>query len=320
MNGIHTGQIPTSVQASRVGEVSVVEEPFILSYAYPKERVLFSAARDANPFFHLYESLWMLAGRNNIAPLDWYSSGYAKQVRDGDSPYANGAYGYRWRNGVDQLQILIEHLKRMPISRRAVLQMWNVEDDLLKIEKSKDVCCNTCIYFLIDNIGGHRQDGSPAPVFLNMTVCNRSNDLVWGMLGANVVHFSFLQEYMAANLGIEVGVYNQFTNNLHFYTERWNPDRWLKDHRDYQRELNLVPLISDAAVFEEELPEFVERNAGPPDTRTYCEPFLNSVAQPMSQAFYAHKIRNGAALERCSHIAADDWRIAATEWIQRRQK
>ena len=33
----------------------------------PCERVLLYPERNANPFFHLYESLWMLAGRNDVA-------------------------------------------------------------------------------------------------------------------------------------------------------------------------------------------------------------------------------------------------------------
>src|SRR5690606_25799426 len=36
---------------------------FITEYSHPQERVLFSAVRDANPFFHFMESLWIMAGR-----------------------------------------------------------------------------------------------------------------------------------------------------------------------------------------------------------------------------------------------------------------
>ena len=39
--------------------------------------------------------------------------------------------------------------------------------------KSKDVPCNTHAYFAINAEGS-----------LDLTVCNRSNDLVWGCLGA----------------------------------------------------------------------------------------------------------------------------------------
>ena len=34
-------------------------------------------------------------------------------------------------------------------------------------------------------------------VKLCMTVCNRSNDMLWGAYGANVVHMSMLQEFVA---------------------------------------------------------------------------------------------------------------------------
>jgi len=36
-------------------------------YNRPTDRVIFWPQRDANPFFHLYESLWMLAGRRDVA-------------------------------------------------------------------------------------------------------------------------------------------------------------------------------------------------------------------------------------------------------------
>src|SRR4051812_36564006 len=72
-----------------------IDEPVILTYEKPLERVLFNAARDANPFLHLYEALYMLAGRNDVAPLAYY----AKQMRQysDDGVTLNGSYGYRWR-------------------------------------------------------------------------------------------------------------------------------------------------------------------------------------------------------------------------------
>src|SRR5271154_5758040 len=39
---------------------------FITEYEKPDERVLFSQTRDANPFFHFFESLWILAGREDV--------------------------------------------------------------------------------------------------------------------------------------------------------------------------------------------------------------------------------------------------------------
>lgn len=348
------GETCISRSTSRVGDVLYIQEPCTITYTHPRERVLFNQARDCNPFLHLYESLWMLAGRNDIAPLAYYAANYAKQVQDGDSPVANGAYGYRWRQGkaqqwadplhhhtlvVDQLKIIVNHLKAKPDSRRCVLQMWNVEDDLLKIDTSKDVCCNTHAYFAIRREPNKYVGSVPRPtlndptLYLDMTVCNRSNDLIWGALGANVVHFSFLQEYLAACIGVEVGVYNQITNNLHVYSDRFEPEKWLADEmpdlyqignrmdQPWEPVEKPFPLVKDPVTFDRECAEFVERHSKDALAGEYTEPFLRDVAQPMCIAFHHHKRRDyvSAMLVAEDLIKADDWRIAATDWLLKRK-
>ena len=48
-------------EPSRNGLVLVMPTPVTTVYQRPQERVVFSPERNANPFFHLMESLWMLA-------------------------------------------------------------------------------------------------------------------------------------------------------------------------------------------------------------------------------------------------------------------
>lgn len=384
---LHT--VPVRQQGSRNGPVLLIEEPCTITYLNPRQRVLFNQARDCNPFFHVFESLWMFAGRNDIAPLKTYISNY--DFSD-DGVHQNGAYGYRWRRSktvtpgkaypddrgiptygeVDQLKVLAEHLKADPDSRRAVLQMWNVEDDLLKLGcltcksratalhftdpgpcpscgasngrpnlPSKDVCCNLSVMFSIRKVheevdtGGFDPQGQPisdgvTTNYLDMTVTNRSNDLIWGMLGANVVHFSFLQEYMAARLGVEVGVYNQFTNNLHVYCTRkdYKPAAWLADETPdayVDQPINYVPLVQNADRFDQEVARFIDvdwTDANPlqPGWHGFLEPFLETVASPMCRAFAMHKDRDySAAIYWCNEIKADDWRIACYNWIEKRR-
>jgi hypothetical protein len=123
VESIHEGWIPTEVEASRYGEVIRVPEPVIVTYTHPLERVLFNAARDANCFFSLYESLYFLAGRNDVAPLAYYNSRMPEFSDDGKT--FNDSYGYRWRYAVsgvdghdgtidreDQLDTLVDHLRR----------------------------------------------------------------------------------------------------------------------------------------------------------------------------------------------------------------
>lgn len=351
------------------GVCTTIDEPVTITYSHPRERVLFNQARDANPFFHLYEALWMLAGRNDVAPLRHYNS---KFDFSDDGVTQNGAYGYRWRyswngskvSGIDQLDLLVAHLREQPKSRRAVLAMWNVEDDLVKIGgpcdcgadrtgpsaeahrpicsslASKDVCCNLNVMFSIRSIRSGPTDVDPMertmPVidrkFIDMTVTNRSNDLVFGLLGANYVSFSILQEYMAARVGVSVGKYHHFTNNLHAYDWNFKPAELMKwEHEEggrisYDNMCNRpVPLVSDPEAFEKELPAFVEHFSGkgrePVMLGTWAEPFLLKVAEPMLTAFRCHKINDTAsALKYADTIASDDWKLAAYGWLERRAK
>lgn len=363
VRGIHEGSIPTEVLPSRYGEVMCIEEPVIVTYTHPTERVLFNTARNANPFFHAYEALWMLAGRNDVVPLAYYNSRMAEFSDDGQT--FNGAYGYRWRkteaqtgpsyldrSSVDQLPIIINHLKAKPESRRAVLQMWNVQDDLLKIDTSKDVSCNLSVCLSVEQgmcrmcngtgtIEIMDKDGSPEsydctycdgmphnqPRYLNMTVFNRSNDLIWGMLGANVVHFSILQEYMAAHLGLDVGRYNQVSNNLHAYTKNWEPEKWLaisglQPTTDMSYPSGF-PLIKNPTQFDGELYDFVEQNVSNDKGLTsqyYQEPFLDRVALPMFTAFHFYKDKDyQAAFHWIDRVEAKDWQLAGRQWLERRR-
>ncbi len=76
-------KVATVRTPSRAGDVIQVREPVMVTYTHPRERVLFNRTRDCNPFFHLFESLWMLAGRNDVAPLAFYNSKIADFTNDG---------------------------------------------------------------------------------------------------------------------------------------------------------------------------------------------------------------------------------------------
>lgn len=325
--------IAKTKNSSRVGNVIQAVEPVIVTYLEPRQRVLFNQARDANPFFHLMEALWMISSRNDLAPLQYYVSTFGQFSDDGST--LHGAYGKRWREwfGFDQLEGIVEDLKKNPSSRRNVLQMWDAccceetkvphpvygkarNDPFMASNGGKDVPCNVSALFLINN--GR----------LDMTVFNRSNDLILGMLGANVVHFSFLLEYMAAQIGVDMGVYNQITNNLHVYENNFKPEEWLSDTTPnyYSRvpRINGVKLVSNPEQFDRELKVFNEEWLGLDLSEnwvaTFKEPFFESVAKPMALAFVYHKRRDYKSANKwTSEIMADDWRIACTSWIRKRE-
>src|ERR1700747_355276 len=103
-----------SKETTRIGEAIVAPEPIAISYMNPKQHVLINAERDANPFFHLMEAMWMLAGRDDSAFLDNYVSYFSKMfAKDG---VVLDAYGQRWRYGnkYNQLDEIVNQLRKEP--------------------------------------------------------------------------------------------------------------------------------------------------------------------------------------------------------------
>lgn len=212
---------------SRNGPVLRLPAPILIEHKNPLNRYLLSEKRDANPFFHLMELKWMLDGSNDLKPLLMYNPGMAQYSDDG-STLRGTAYGYRWRHHFcfDQLEKIITGLKKDPSSRRYVMSMWDPTTDLVNCDNSKDLACNLQVIF------------SPNGGKIDMTVTNRSNDLIYGCLGSNVFHFSGLLEYVSWRTGIPVGSYYQFSTNLHIYTENEASRRCLEGADVYIPTLN----------------------------------------------------------------------------------
>jgi thymidylate synthase len=292
---------------SRNGDVLQLPGPVLLQYTNPWERVVFWPERDANPFFHLYESLWMLAGKNDVASLTQYVARMASFSDDGIR--FNAAYGNRWRRhfGVDQLAEIVEVLGRDKDSRRAVLGMWDPREDLLH-QQSKDLPCNTHVYFALNHEGQ-----------LDMTVCNRSNDLVWGALGANCVHFSVLMEWIATELSVPLGRYYHFTNNLHIYKNTLSQVEVLPAQIGASCPYALEEVVT-RPLGHLPLKQIETWLSGSAETPTAW--FLHYIADPMHEAYMMRKTHGlEAAIEFCrSRVAASDWAAAGVAWLERRLK
>lgn len=313
-------------RASRNGDVLQFPEPVTTVYDYPEERVLFWPQRDANPFLHFAESLWMLAGRNDLAFMEFFSSNFRNFSDDGAT--LGGAYGYRWRKyfGSDQLVSVVEALRADKNDRRAVLQMWDGSEDHRSQHNKKDVPCNTAAYFNIDPTSGR----------LDMLVSNRSNDIIWGAYGANAVHFSYLQEFVACAVNVSVGRYRQVSNNLHLYV---NPlaERCIKIADE--------PLEDPYFGLDSARPALFREGEGIHygDWLSECEHFVSSpmgalapgmsfffrrVAFPIFQAHALYKQNDAgsflqridAALRIVETCRDPAWAKACSEWLLRRKQ
>lgn len=305
---------------SRAGMTLEVTCPVTTVYHKPWERVLINKLRDANPFFHLMEAMWILAGREDVKFLTEFNKRMGEYSDNGD--VFNAPYGYRLRNGIgfahDQLSSVIELLDSDPNSRQAVCQIWNDVDLQLP---TKDKACNMSIVFRIRN-------GK-----LCMTVYNRSNDMIWGAYGANVVQFSMIQEYVAAHLGLPLGEYTQVSNSYHIYTEGAGGEVWdrIKDNYSSNSDIydNLVRdavymMYGDMEAFEHDLKMFFNtydqygiEELG--EVRCWQSQYFNELVMPMFCVYLIYKQQGPEkAITYSGNILADDWKLACEDWLVNR--
>ncbi len=159
---------------------------------------------------------------------------------------------------------------------------------------------------------------------LNLTVLNRSNDIWYGLFGANVVQFGLLQEYLASRLSAPVGVLRHFTSNAHFYTAVVAEERLTEyatdlEAHDYYAQGKVTPFSlvnTDAETWCRDLAKFFADPLQTPSN--YEDDFFTHVAVPMYCAWFDRKQYGLNGLVWAEQIAAPDWRAACVEWIGRR--
>ena len=193
------------------------------------------------------ESLWIASGRNDMAYILHYLPRMADFSDDGI--YMRGGYGPRYRNyngesddyriesinvrqpgSVDQLNYVVECFKSDNETRRAVMSFGDpMKDDFDgkgRLKETKDIPCTRELHFM-------KQSGKNK---LDLIVRMRSNDLIWGASAVNIFNYTFMQEYVAAILGLEVGNYYHIADNLHFYDRHFELVKFLSELREWDDE------------------------------------------------------------------------------------
>jgi len=208
----------------------------------PRQRLLSCFSRVLNPFMLTAEIVWICAGRGDIKFITYFCKDLDKFSDSGFNNF-NGAYGQRIRryginraghtcikfwdvhggeNGFrefDQLRDIIKKLKKDKDTRQAVITLHNPIFDRAEVDTQDRPCNITSMIKIIDNK-------------LQWHQVVRSNDCNLGLYNANIYQWSFIQEYVASCLGIDVGELLFFSDSLHLYESDPITKRVLNDDRN----------------------------------------------------------------------------------------
>lgn len=212
LNGLlHRG----SVVESRAGKTLEMTHVGI-TLTEPLRREITVPNRKANIAAQIAETMWVLAGKNDIGWLSHYLPRAADFSDDGKTWRAG--YGPRLRHWpaadhgepIDQFRTVLDVLRASPGSRQAVMSIWDPARDY---QASKDIPCNNWLSWSI-------RDGR-----LDLHVAIRSNDVVWGWSGINQFEWSVLLEVLAGMLAVEPGAVHYSTTSFHMYERHFDKAR-----------------------------------------------------------------------------------------------
>lgn len=187
----------------------------------PCDREILLPARKANIAAQIAETMWVLAGRDDLEFLSHYLPRALDFSDDGETWRAGyGARLRRWEDHghpqtIDQWRWLVGHLKEDRASRRAVMSIW---DPVVDTAPGTDIPCNNWLSFLSRN--GH----------LDLHVALRSNDVIWGWSGINQFEWSALLEITAGMVGALPGSLHFSTTSFHIYEHHWAKSAKIRDH------------------------------------------------------------------------------------------
>lgn len=156
----------------------------------------------------IYELLWFLKGDTNVQYLQEHGvriwNEWARE--DGD---LGPIYGYQWRSWpdyqgghIDQIQQIIDQLRRDPDSRRMLVSAWNVA----QLDQMALAPCHCLMQFYV------------AEGRLSLQLYQRSADVFLGV-PFNIPSYALLLMMIAQVTGLEVGDFVHTFGDVHIYRD-----------------------------------------------------------------------------------------------------
>lgn len=183
----------------------------------------------------IHELLWFLKGETNIAYLKDNKVSIWDEWAD-----ANGelgpVYGKQWRSWegadgqtIDQMQWLVDEIKRNPDSRRLVISAWNVAE----LPKMALMPCHSLFQFYV-------VDGK-----LSCQLYQRSGDIFLGV-PFNIASYALLTHMVAQTTGLGVGDFVHTLGDAHLYSNHYDQAReQLSREQRALPKLHLNPDVTD---------------------------------------------------------------------------
>lgn len=191
------------VQGRDADKTSVLKEltNVTVTLINPLQRRIYVPERKWSMKCACAEFAWYMTANPKVEIVAKYIKNWKNFSNDDET--VNSQYGAIWHHQVRQV---IERLKQDPLTRRAVVSIY---DKSYADYVGKDMPCTCNLMFQIRN-------GA-----LHMTTVMRSNDAVWGFCN-DVFAFTCLQELIANELGVKLGQYHHFAASLHVYERHFN--------------------------------------------------------------------------------------------------
>lgn len=181
----------------------------------PVDRLISNRSRRLNLAFGFAEWLGTMLGITDITFYQRFIKNYDRYSSDGAT--LDGAYGARllmhgYDEGKSQFEGVIETLRGDLYSRRAVMSIYDGLD--LHGGGGVNTPCTLTLQFLVRD--EDEDEGEASAPKLNMIVNMRSNDL-WLGLPYDLMNFTLIQEFIARQLGLDVGYYYHNAASMHLY-------------------------------------------------------------------------------------------------------
>lgn len=183
---------------SRIGGTNHITD-FTFCLEDPTQSVVYSKIRKTSFKYLVAELIWYFSGDNSVDFIGKHAKMWNSLSDDGKT--VNSAYGYRIMKmfGFNQLEFVIDKLKKNPYDRQAVIHIKDASN-----KPTKDTPCTCLLQFT--NFNGK----------LNCHTYMRSND-IWFGTPYDVVFFTILQQIVSIETGIPLGKYYHTIGDLHIY-------------------------------------------------------------------------------------------------------